>query len=523
MKWPTLLLDSLVCVAILSGLAFEDSAISAAGTAGGFLALSRDEARAFLIPSDMLLEGPEALSPQNLTRERYQQHLGEAKVHGGQLTVYRDSTGAITLVIGSYYLDIRPLNRVNLSAQEVQKSVEREIGAAGAWKVDLLIDPKTNLYFYRVENQRFASRKFYWIAADTGEVLNQYDGLTTGDGIGVKGDTKDLTGLTTFDGATFLLRSSDGRQETHDAGNRPRFPTLGSLFPALFLPGALAIDPDDHWIDPGTTSPGQPALVDASYYARVADLYYYTVHGRNSLDNAGLPMVSSAHFSRNYVNAFWNGAQMVYGDGGTSGDLTCREFSGGLDVVGHELTHGVTQFTSNLTYLNESGALNESFSDIVGSSIEFFAAAYSLDLAAPPDWLIGEDVCALGGSPGLRNMADPADKNQPDHYSERQIGGSDNGGVHYNSGIPNHAYYLLVNGGSNAGEARGHPHTGPVVAGIGLAAAEQIFFLAFTGLPENATMCNARLATQTVASSLFSIFLTSVSDAWEAVGVPDDC
>jgi bacillolysin len=92
-----------------------------------------------------------------------------------------------------------------------------------------------------------------------------------------------------------------------------------------------------------------------------------------------------------------------------------------------------------------------------------------------------------------------------------------------NSGIPNHAYYLLVNGGSNAGEARGHPHSGPVVAGVGVAPAEQIFYLAFTGLPEDATMCQARLATQAVATALFPSTLTSVSNAWVAVGVPDGC
>jgi bacillolysin len=241
------------------------------------------------------------------------------------------------------------------------------------------------------------------------------------------------------------------------------------------------------------------------------------------LDGAGLPMISTAHFSRSFLNAFWNGSQMVYGDGGTSGGASCREFSGGLDIVGHELTHGVTEFSSALIYLDESGALNESFSDIMGSSIEFFAAAQNFDPSVTPDFLIGEDVCTLDGSPGIRSMVDPAAYDQPDHYSELFTGTDDNGGVHINSGIPNHAYYLLVNGGSNAGEARGHPHSGPVVAGIGVATAEQIFFIAFTGLPENATMCQARLATQAVAAALFPSTLTSVSDAWVAVGVPDGC
>jgi bacillolysin len=327
--------------------------------------------------------------------------------------------------------------------------------------------------------------------------------------------------MTTFNGAAYELRATDGRQITHDARNRPRFQITGRFFPALFLPGLLATDLDDQWVEPGSTAPGQAALVDAAFYARVTDLYYQTVHGRNSLDNAGLPMVSTAHYSNKYNSAFWNGSQTVYGDGnGTN----FREFSGALEVVAHELTHGVTEFTSSLNYLNESGALTESFSDIMGTNVEFFAAAQGLDPTVSADWLIGEDI-ALGPdeAPGLRNMADPAEDGDPDHYSERQVGGGDGGSVHTNSGIPNHAYYLLVNGGSNAGEARGHPHTGPVVAGIGLATAEQIFYLAFIGLPENATMCHARVATQAVATALFPAMVTSVSSAWEAVGVPDDC
>jgi hypothetical protein len=119
-------------------------------------------------------------------------------------------------------------------------------------------------------------------------------------------------------------------------------------------------------------------------------------------------------------------------------------------------------------------------------------------------------------------MANPAEDGDPDHYSERQIGGADNGGVHTNSGIPNHAYYLLVNGGQNAGCALGHGHCaggGAVaVTGIGLSAADQIFFLAFAGLPENASMCQARAATEAVASPPQ---LPSVSDAWRSVGLTD--
>ena len=218
---------------------------------------------------------------------------------------------------------------------------------------------------------------------------------------------------------------------------------------------------------------------------------------------------------------------MVYGDGDGT---TFIELSGALDVVAHELTHGVTEYTSDLIYQDESGALNESFSDMMGTNCEFFADAEGLDPSVSPDWWIGEDVLQLAGAgQGIRNMADPEENGDPDHYTERQIGGGDNGGVHTNSGIPNHAYYLLVNGGLNASCSSSSDHdsehcTGnetPVI-GIDLAKAEQIFYLGFTGLNQNATMAMARAATEAVASGLFgpsSQERQATADAWSAVGV----
>ena len=516
MKWRA---GILILVLALDQSAFAQTPGGSAGRR--FIALTGNEAQAFVMPADMQLERTDPMPTHQLTTERYQQYFGLAKVLGGQLTVYRDGSGTITVVIGSHYPEIAPTNRVVLSSADARMVVERDVGAEGTWSVDLLINPRTGKYFYRVESRRFESRWFYWVDAASGGILNRYDGLTTDHGLGVKGDTKSMAGLTTLNGSTYTLTSTDGRQQTHDARNRPLIPIFGTLFPRLFLPGQLATDPDNHWIEPGQTSPGQAAMVDAAYYARVTDAYYVATHGRNSLDDAGMTMISTVHYQQHLDNAFWNGEQMVYGDGDGT---TTRNYSGAIDVVAHELTHGVTEFTSNLIYQDESGALNESFSDIMGTSVEFFAAANGLDPSAGPDWFLGEDVMlSPDEAPGFRNMADPAEDGDPDHYSERQIWGGDNGGVHTNSGIPNHAYYLLVNGGSNAGEARGHPHSGPVVTGVGLAIAEQIFYLAFTGLPEDATMCNARLATQVVAAAMFPGALVSASNAWAAVGVPNTC
>jgi hypothetical protein len=262
--------------------------------------------------------------------------------------------------------------------------------------------------------------------------------------------------------------------------------------------------------------------VDAHYYAGVVDDFYADVFGRNSLDDQGMQLRSVVHFGRRYCNAFWNGEQMTYGDG--TGDNRCLPLSGALDVVSHELTHGVTEFTSDLIYENESGALNESFSDIMGNTTEFYAAEEGLDPTVEPDWRIGEDV--IRASNGFRNMGDPREYDHPDHYSE-YVPDADGGDVHWNSGIPNHAYYLAVNGGRNAGcgeSASDHTHTAGcdiVVDPMGLETAAQVFYTGFTGLTEYANMCDARNATVALAS--YRGEAQSMRDAWAAVGVFGGC
>lgn len=348
-----------------------------------------------------------------------------------------------------------------------------------------------------------------------------------------------MSGLTTSHGTSghgaagshHDLFSNDNRQKTYDHHNKDPF---------IYY----VTDGDNHWnlVTNNRRSPGQPALVDAQYYANVTDDYLFLQHGLKWIDpfpgGCGYSaMQSVAHYNRNYNNAFWNGTYTVYGDG--DGNIF-RELSGALDVVAHEHMHGVTECTSNLIYQEESGALNESSSDIFGNSAEFYAAANGLDPSVSADWFIGEDVYTPNNpnDDGFRDMADPEKHGDPDHYSEFQVGGN----VHTNSGIPNHAYYLLVNGGLNAScDDPVVPHnsahcTGsetPVTA-ITLADAEGIFFLGFSALSSGAIMADARAATETAASSLFgtaSQQLQSTTDAWLAVGVgaapgctiPDDC
>ncbi|MGL4177551.1 MAG: protealysin inhibitor emfourin, partial [Dermatophilaceae bacterium] len=183
-------------------------------------------------------------------------------------------------------------------------------------------------------------------------------------------------------------------------------------------------------------------------------------YGRNSLDGNGLPLLATVHYGQNYANAFWDGTQMVFGDG--DGEIFLP-FTRSLDVIAHELAHGVTQYTSNLTYQGQSGALNESVSDVFGVLVAQRARSQAADAA---DWLIGADLLADGvQGKALRSMAEPGTAYddprlgkdpQPGHWRDYVETSDDNGGVHINSGIPNKAFHVVATTlGGNAWEAAG--------------------------------------------------------------------
>jgi Zn-dependent metalloprotease len=188
---------------------------------------------------------------------------------------------------------------------------------------------------------------------------------------------------------------------------------------------------------------------------------YSAVYGRNSIDDNGMDLVGTVHYSNNYNNAFWNGSQMVFGDG--DGRIFNR-FTIAIDVMGHELTHGVTGATAKLEYHDQPGALNESISDVFGSLVKQRSLGQT---AAQADWLIGAGLLASGiHGVALRSMKAPGTAYddpllgkdpQPDNMSHYVNTTSDNGGVHINSGIPNKAFYLAAVGigGSNAWDVAG--------------------------------------------------------------------
>ncbi len=201
-----------------------------------------------------------------------------------------------------------------------------------------------------------------------------------------------------------------------------------------------------------------------------------------------MTLISRVHYDRNYNNAFWDGTQMTYGDGD---GVTFIPLSQDADVVAHELTHGVTERSSGLIYQNESGALNEAWSDIFGALVDRQEGATGADI-----WLIGEDIYTPG-TPGdaLRDMADPAAvRRLTTTTPTRYTGTADNGGVHRNSGIANLAFQLLVDGGT-------HPRgkTSVNVPGIGFDAAADIFYAANVAcLTPSSNFAGARYCTADV-------------------------
>jgi len=240
--------------------------------------------------------------------------------------------------------------------------------------------------------------------------------------------------------------------------------------------------------------------------------YFFTEHGRDSYDDAGATLISYVSFGQDYSNAFWNGTFMTYGDGNgtTRGPLVS------LDIIGHELAHGVTQFSAGLIYRNHSGALNESFSDIFGESVENHARGTN-------DWLMGGDI-GLNGNPGqFRSMADPNLYNDPDTYLGDYwfSGNGDQGGVHVNSGVQNKWFYIMTNGEAGTNDT-GHTYN---VTAVGMQDAADIAYRNLTTyLTPNSTYPDARVGAIRSAIDLFGVGSQqhlSTMEAWDAVGVYD--
>jgi len=263
-------------------------------------------------------------------------------------------------------------------------------------------------------------------------------------------------------------------------------------------------------ITSNSTSFNSPTGVQAHFGAEQTHKYFSQEHARNSYNGNGAVIRSYVSYNNNYVNAFWDGSRMTYGDGDgvNYGPLVS------VDIVGHEITHGVTEYAANLVYSYQSGALNESFSDIFGESIEKFATGTN-------DWLMGDDIGAGGSGGALRSMSNPNIYGDPDTYlgTNWYSGSGDNGGVHYNSGVQNFWFYLLTVGGSGTNDI-GDAYS---VSSIGMNKAAAIAYRNLTVyLTTNSQYSDARNGAIQSAIDLYgsgSIEEIATTNAWYAVGV----
>jgi len=473
------------------------------------------------------------------SHQRLQQRHQGVPVFGGELV--RQTDGQRTLsVFGSLYEDIELDPRPTLTAEDARRAVEdltrERLGPELDAELVVLPHPNGSGYALtwtlRAATPRDIRR--YFVDARSGQLVFDYSDLQSssaiGTGLGTWGDRKKLStdAESSVQGTAYVLwdRLRPASLRTYDMkGNFSEVLAWLNGFPTITADDQ-GRDADNNWTD--------PALVDAHVYEGYTYDYFFKRFGRKGLDDRDGPVSGVVHpvnraeyasyppelWGTFFVNAFYNGRGVIfYGDGlpaAASADGQAYEaFSAGLDIVAHELTHGVTSYSSRLIYSGESGALNEAFSDIMGTSVEFyFEPAGSGRLKA--DWLAGEDVAPPAG---FRSLEDPGRFADPDHYSKRYLGSADNGGVHINSGIANHAFYLAVQGGTNR-------TSGQAVQGVGFANREQIekvFYRAFVYmLTPSSDFKQARAATLQAAREQYGAggpVERAVSQAWNAVGV----
>lgn len=386
---------------------------------------------------------------------------------------------------------------------------------------------------YRVQLSRLdgtenTSEPVYFINAHSGELVWSYDNLqtqaATGSGSSLYSGTQSIN--TYRSGSSYYMEDHTRLLGTFDNRNSAKINTSMGFITSYGTMYRFT-DADNVW---NTTT--QRAGVDAQFGAAKVYDYFLNTFGRNGIDGAGGPrtltsingtalITSIVHFGKSYNNAFWSSTknQMFYGDGnGTSFTPLVT-----LDICGHEMQHGITSRTAGLVYSGESGALNESWSDVFGVMVERYARGGQETAAT---WWIGEDAYTPATSgDALRYMDTPhragnygyTANDDPDHYTERYTGTSDSGGVHINSGIANHVFYLVAKGGT-------HAHIpGPFVTGIGADKAANIWYKALTTYMTSSTnFSGARTATLNAATDLYGAGSTeynAVADAWTACGV----
>ncbi|MFC0234791.1 M4 family metallopeptidase [Fictibacillus phosphorivorans] len=454
-----------------------------------------------------------------MTHVRFSQAVNGIPVEGSEVVAHFNKNHEIVSVNGRTNQTIVDQLVDTQAAISKQAALQSALSSVKAPQ-ELTYEPTSELVIYPFENKNHTAYKinvnfmgeepgnwFVFVDAKTGEVIDQYNGLMhadehktqTGSGLGVHGEHRKL----------HFTRVKEPKSGTRFALADYSHENLEGIFT---YDATSDWDSSNDKIYTGNsasfTSDYDRAAVDAHYNSEKVYEYYLNEHGRNSLDGEGMAINSYVHIGVDYNNAFWNGRYMAYGDG--DGEFFIP-LSAGLDVAAHEMTHGVIAHTANLAYRNQSGALNESFADVFGALVD------------DSDWEMGEDIMApaakADGVTRLRSLSDPnsvvvsnpqraayGSGVYPAHMDEyyNMPLNVDNGGVHVNSSITNHAAYLI-------GEELGREKLG------------KIYYRALSVyLTSNSNFSEARQAIVQAATDLYgsgSTEVTAVNAGFDAVGI----
>ncbi len=439
------------------------------------------------------------------TKVKVSQSINDVPIRGSEIILHLDKDGIIKNIIGSVNKDYKPLDTTR--AQTLSPSKAIDIAKKQFTYTSLMKEPdaKRQIVIKDGSPTLVYSVNIYYTEPDignwdvlidsvSGSIISKesnirYDGAATGTGTAVDGSKKNLNLNLSKNSYQMIdtTKSMSGQIKTYTANNRK------------VEPGTIVSNKTNAF-----NTENLKASVSAHYYAGVVYDFYKNLFNRNSIDNKGMSIISTTHYGNAYDNAFWDGNQMVYGDGDGK-EFTY--FSGDLDVVAHELTHGVTSNTANLDYYDQSGALNESFSDVMGVLIQSYDNSDVKNGGSwkfnSKDWVVG-DAIYTPNIPGdaLRSLADPTLYDQPDNMKNYVNGSDDNGGVHTNSGIPNKAAFLIAQK-------------------IGCEKTARIYYRALTEyLTNNSDFSAARNALVSAASDLYGTSeVTAVNNAFDSVGV----
>lgn len=442
------------------------------------------------------------IDPKGFQHFRFDQYYGGYKVYASQVIVHEDNQG-FHMINGAFHKTPRALKEQRISLFQAEKLTAMDLTGTEILpqfkqylslpehepkEAELIIyhvDEVPRLAFHLEVRTKLHENWEYFIDAHDGTILNKFNKIcfidaTTSSGTDLSGTTQTLN-VAEEDGLLFMADIS------RDMFDQTRTDASGSLVGAILTLDAASdndvVSTSNTWADASSVS--------AHVNAGIAYEYFRQTHGRNSINGGGgnilsLVNVADPETGEAMDNAFWDGQAIYYGNGQNS----FLPLAGSLDVAGHEMSHGVVSNTADLIYQDQSGALNESFADIFGAMMD------------REDWLIGEDIVLNGTA--LRSLENPALGDQPAHMKDLFTGSEDNGGVHINSGIPNHAYYLFA-------------------TEVGSNVAEQIFYRALNVyLTASADFSDFRIATIQAAIDLHgqsSSEVTALGNALDAVGI----